>query len=453
MLMNQGLTERDEMPNLIGQRLGQYDIIAPLGEGGMATVYRARQESMRREVAVKVIGSGLANNPEFIRRFQREAQTVARLSSVNILKVFDYGRQDDVVYLVMELLLGGSLSDLLQRGNRLPADQVSKILDQMAAALDYAHREGIVHRDLKPQNVLFDKPGNVILADFGIAKLLTETTELTQNGTVLGTPAYMSPEQWQGDTVDSRADVYALGVIVFEMLTGRVPFQGSTHASVMYMHLRDSPPPLHTLRADLPAGLEPVIGKALAKDPQYRFQSAGDMAAAFKAVLQKRKPTPQPEPRRSAQELTTLIEITPPSVVVPHPPTLQIAPAPKRTGGWAVGLLVLIIVIGAILGFAVLSKLTANTPINTQTTEAPIKTNTEPPQATLTSAPPGAPVVRASLPTSATATPTFTAVLRATSTATAPDSTSTVAALTQPFATITFVIKYLPSPTYLRPGK
>jgi serine/threonine-protein kinase len=198
------------MANLIGQRFGQYDIISLLGKGGMASVYRARQISVDRDVAIKVMKSDLiADDPGFLTRFEREAKTVAALSQAHILKVFDYGQQGDTVYLVMELLTGGSLSSLIRRGP-LAVDHAAQILDQITGALDYAHRRGIVHRDLKPANVLLDEGGDAFLTDFGIAKLLRETTALTQSGVAMGTPAYMAPEQWRGTGLDARADIYAL---------------------------------------------------------------------------------------------------------------------------------------------------------------------------------------------------------------------------------------------------
>ena len=272
------------MADLIGQRLGQYEILSLLGEGGMATVYRARQINMHRDVAVKVIKHHLTDKGEFIKRFEREAQVVASLSHPFILKVFDYGQHEDLIYLVMELLTGGSLSDKIRKGP-LGLPDTTRILEQISSALDYAHRRGIIHRDLKPQNVLLDDDGNAHLTDFGIAKLVTEVTNLTQTGTAMGTPAYMPPEQWQGLALDARTDIYALGVMLFEMLTGYLPFQGETPASVMYKHLQTPPPFLHLARQGLSPALSVVIHKALAKDPDHRFSSAGELATAFKIAI------------------------------------------------------------------------------------------------------------------------------------------------------------------------
>jgi serine/threonine-protein kinase len=273
------------MANLIGQTLGQYQITAFLGRGGMATVYRARQASINRDVAIKVIKPDLVESEEFKVRFTREAQVIATMSHPHILKVFDYGQHGDLVYLVMELLSGGSLADLLRGGGSLSLNEATRLLDQIAGALDYAHRRAIVHRDLKPQNVLLDEDKNAFLTDFGIAKLLGETSALTQSGMAMGTPAYMSPEQWRGQNVDARADVYALGVMLYEMLAGKVPFTGDTPYSMMHMHVFETPPSIRSFRPDLPDSLQNVLNIAMAKERDQRFGTAGEVANAFKAAL------------------------------------------------------------------------------------------------------------------------------------------------------------------------
>jgi serine/threonine-protein kinase len=273
------------MGNLIGQTLGQYQITALLGKGGMATVYRARQSSVNRDVAIKVIKPDLIESEEFKVRFDREAQVIAAMSHPHILKVFDYGQHGDLVYLVMELLSGGSLADLIRSAGKLSLADVARLLDQIASALDYAHRRAIVHRDLKPQNVLLDEERNAFLTDFGIAKLLGETSALTQSGMAMGTPAYMSPEQWRGQAVDARADIYALGVMLYEMLAGKVPFAGDTPYSMMHMHIFQAPPNIRSVRSDLPSAVQGVLNKSMAKDRDSRHGTAGEVAAAFKAAL------------------------------------------------------------------------------------------------------------------------------------------------------------------------
>lgn len=181
------------MINLVGQQLGQYRIIALLGEGGMAAVYRARQETVKRDVAIKVIKTNLVDMEDLVKRFEREAQTVATLSHAHIVKIFDYGRDKNILFIVMELLTGGSVSDVIKRGPMDPK-LVSGILDQVASALDYAHRKGVIHRDLKPENILLDETGNSFLSDFGLAKILNQGMTLTETGVAMGTPSYMSPE-------------------------------------------------------------------------------------------------------------------------------------------------------------------------------------------------------------------------------------------------------------------
>lgn len=282
---HQGLSPKvAPMDALIGTKLGQYEILSRLGEGGMATVYRARQTTIQRDVAVKVIKTDFKDIEDFAKRFDREAQTSASLSHPHILKIFDYGRQGDLVYLVMELVARGSLDSVLRRGV-LSTEDAIKYVAQVGSALDYAHSRGVIHRDLKPSNVLLDEQRNAILTDFGIAKVLHANTRLTQTGAAVGTPAYMSPEQWKGEIVDGRADQYMLAVMAYEMLTGRLPFEGDTSFSLMTMHVMSPPPAIHLARPDLPINLDFTLGRALAKNPDDRFSSAGEFVDAFKQSL------------------------------------------------------------------------------------------------------------------------------------------------------------------------
>ncbi len=303
------------MTELIGQKLGQYDILGVLGEGGMSTVYRGRQLSIQRDVAIKVIKAQKTNDPAFLKRFEQEAQLIASLSHTHIVKVFDYGRQSGLIYLVMELLKGGTLNDLLDKGP-LPPARIFRLMDQVTSALDYAHQKGIVHRDLKPQNLMFDESGNALLTDFGLATLVNQTSAMTQTGLTLGTPAYMSPEQWQHDAVDSRADVYALGVTLFQMLTGKLPFNGDTPYRMMYQHLYENPPSILTYNSRFPPGLDLVIAQALAKDRELRFNTAGELAIAFRAAVaspeRKAAPTaPLPTLVLNSAQMGVLPKITP----------------------------------------------------------------------------------------------------------------------------------------------
>ncbi len=269
------------------QQLGPYEILEPIGRGGMATVYRAHQPSMDRDVAIKIISAELAAEPEFAERFEREARIIARLQHPHILPVFDFGREGEMTYLVMRLMEGGNLAHEL-RGGALPVKRAVELTRQIASALDYAHLRGIVHRDLKPTNVLLDNLGNAYLTDFGIAKMLGggPTTGLTATGAVMGTPTYMAPEQWRAEPIDGRTDIYALGVIVYQMLVGQVPFAAETPHGLMYQHLDMEPPRPHSVKPDLPLSIEPVIDKALAKRPEDRYASAGELAAALEQAIQ-----------------------------------------------------------------------------------------------------------------------------------------------------------------------
>jgi serine/threonine-protein kinase len=292
------------MPNidLVGQRLGQFEIISRYGEGGMATVYRARQLNVDRDVALKVIEPKLAQKDVFNRRFEQESKLVAQLSHPHIVKLFDYGimrgyhlrlinsqfdPKTDIYYYAMELLTGGSLASKIMKGP-LPPAQVGAILNQIGPALDFAHAKGVIHRDLKPANILFDGMGNAFLTDFGIAKLIRESAEtnsLTQEGTTVGTPSYMAPEQWQGENIGPWTDIYSLGVMVYEMLTGKLPFVAGTPYRLLTMHMNDQPPSLHKTNPDLPAGLDDIIAKAMAKKAKDRYMSATALAQAFSQAL------------------------------------------------------------------------------------------------------------------------------------------------------------------------
>lgn len=238
------------MKDLIGSTIGSYQIVDVLGKGGMATVYRARQESMGRKIAIKVVPTDTGPESEMLsQRFEREVHLIAQLQHPQILPVYDYGQTPDFTYLAMRLVETGTLADRLG-SEALDLEQTARILNQLAAALDYAHQNDVVHRDLKPSNVFLDAQNNVYLADFGIAKLLGQVgTQLTSTGYVLGTPAYMSPEQAIDQPVDRRVDVYALGLILFEMLTGRQVFSGSSPISIILKHINEPPPrPVHWRR-------------------------------------------------------------------------------------------------------------------------------------------------------------------------------------------------------------
>jgi tRNA A-37 threonylcarbamoyl transferase component Bud32 len=265
------------------RRIASYTLLEVIGHGGMATVYRANQERLDRTVAIKVLSENLAHSTEFMERFRREARTAANMRHPNVITVHDFGEDErGVPYLVLEYIEGPTLADLMDAG--LDDARIPDLLDQIAAGLDYAHARGVVHRDIKPGNVLFTDDGRAVLADFGLAWLL-EGTKLTLTGGVIGTPEYMAPEQASGEPIDHRTDVYALGVVLYEMLVGERPFVADTPIAVLLMHLQDPAPSVLVARPDLSAAVGLVLEQALIKNPAERYQSAGALARAFRAAL------------------------------------------------------------------------------------------------------------------------------------------------------------------------
>ncbi len=320
------------MDDLIGKQFGPYTLTEKIGEGGMAEVYKGYQRSLNRYVAIKVLRGELARDQEFVTRFQREALAVAKLNHPNILHVYDAGVMDGVYYIAMDYVEGGSLKELIQRGP-LGIEQAVSLTIQLADALDYAHRHDLIHRDVKPSNVLMTSDGRPLLTDFGIAKVLHADSHLTRTGTAIGTPEYMAPEQLQGQQVDGRADIYALGVVLFEMLAGWSPFSAPTPMAAMYKQMNEPPPPLRQVNISIPPWLEAVANKALAKRPEERFQRAGEFAAALQ---QQGMPAPAGARPRAA---------TPAPMPGAGRPTAVERPAKKRRRGLAVPLLIGVIAI------------------------------------------------------------------------------------------------------------
>ena len=281
------------MPNLIGQSLGRYHILEQLGEGGMATVYKAFDTRLERDVAVKVIRVDQfapAVLERILKRFEREAKALARLTHPNIVHINDYGEQDGIPYLVMDYLPGGTLKQRL--GKPIPWQEAARLLIPVAEALEYAHEHGIVHRDVKPSNILLTEKGQPMLTDFGIAKILEseETAELTGTGMGVGTPEYMAPEQSSSKIVDQRADIYSLGIVLYEMVTGRKPFIAETPLAVLIKQASEPLPRPRQYVPDLPEAVEKVLIKALAKKPEDRYQSMGDFANAMERSTERGTP-------------------------------------------------------------------------------------------------------------------------------------------------------------------
>ncbi len=346
-----------------GQVLGQYELQELLGRGGMGAVYRAYQRALKRAVAVKVLPAALAADPDYVARFTREAETAAALEHPHIVPIYDYGVEGGTSYIVMRLLTGGTLADrMAQReatGRPLPSlGEVARLLTQVADAFDYAHRQGVIHRDVKPSNIMFDNQGNAFLVDFGIAKLLEHTAALTSTGTVLGTPLYMAPEQWRAEPPTPATDQYALGVTIFQLLTGQVPFQAPTPYGLMHKHLNEPPPPPHLLRPGLPEALTAILARAMAKSPADRFPTMTALAQAFA-----QHSAGQPDDRET-QFFTVALErrlpsaaFTPPSPPSVRPPggtptALRPAAEPPRRGrsGLVWGALVALIAVVAAVG-------------------------------------------------------------------------------------------------------
>ncbi len=325
--------------NLIGKTLGQFEILDEIGRGGMATVYRARQRSINRIVAIKVLPRALMHDPDFHERFVREVDVVAHLEHPHILPIYDFGEVEGMPYIAMRYLAGGSLSQVIQR--ELPSVRalISPLI-QVAQALDHAHRQGIIHRDLKPGNILLDDAGNAYLSDFGIAKVLN--SRLTGSA-IIGTPAYMSPEQANGLALDARSDIYSMGIVLFALLTGREPFSAETPVALLLKHINEKMPSVLAYRPDLPPAFDDVIAKATAKQPHERYASALDLAAAFQMAAEQaaaapdrplpgaheRRPVPpmsRPTPPRALPPIDA--EAYTPTEAIIRPPTQPVTDVP-----------------------------------------------------------------------------------------------------------------------------
>jgi hypothetical protein len=271
---------------LIGRVVAdRYEIEALLGTGGMSSVYRAHDKLLERPVALKVLHEHFSHDPEYVERFRREARAIAKVSHPNIVTVIDRGEFDESQFIVFEHVPGETLKDVVAREGPLPVEEALAVAHQVARALAYAHERGIVHRDVKPHNVLLDEDGGAKVTDFGLARSLDLEHDITQTGTLLGTCDYISPEQASGQTVDERSDQYSLGVLLYELLTGEVPYPAESYMAAALRHMRDPVPSVRERRPDVPVRVDELVQRAMAKRPEARFPSTAALVAALEACL------------------------------------------------------------------------------------------------------------------------------------------------------------------------
>jgi serine/threonine protein kinase len=335
---------------LIGTNIGGYEILARLGQGGMASVYRARQTSMNRIVALKILPRHFMRDDTYLQRFEREVRIVAQLEHRNIVPVHDYGEHDGQPYIAMRYMSGGSVDDRLRDGP-LDLDTILSIIQQIAPALDYAHSKNVLHRDLKPSNILMDDDGGAYLTDFGIARILgvesNDAVTLTTQG-VVGTPSYMSPEQAQGHALDGRSDIYSLGVTLFEMATGRRPFENETPYGIAVMQVTTPPPSPRNINPEVPGSVEQVVLKALKKRADNRYQTALQLAEALRLAIERPHSLHDTQPRAlpvqqalaASQQANSqqTVPSAPAGVSATPPPPPVYAPPPPSQAQRSVGI-------------------------------------------------------------------------------------------------------------------
>ncbi len=343
----------DDEPRVLGNR---YEITKAIARGGMARVYLARDRSLDRPVAVKELVPEFAADESFVERFRREAQAAANLTHPNIVGVYDWGTQDNTYFIIMEYVDGPVLSKVLRDEGPLHPRRAAELASEVAAALGFAHSRGVVHRDVKPGNVILTSSGQAKVTDFGIARAMSAPEEnLTQAGSVMGTATYFSPEQAQGLQVDQRSDLYSLGVVLFEMVTGRTPFTGETPLAIAYKHVQDQPPAPSTLVSGLPTGLEAVIMKLLRKRPEDRYANAEDLRADLRRFLNGQATLAEQERAAAVGTPTSAVAATGAAVAAAEPaPVAEPDPEPvdeeqSRTGMYLGILVVLLVILAGVL--------------------------------------------------------------------------------------------------------
>ncbi len=341
---------------------GRYRIMRKLGSGGMADVYLAEDEELGRRVAIKILNDRHANDEQFVERFRREAKNAAGLSHPNIVSIYDRGEAEGTYYIAMEYLDGRNLKELVVARGPLPIPDTIEATRQVLAALRFAHRKGVVHRDIKPHNVMADADGRLKVTDFGIAR--AGVSQMTEAGSIIGTAQYLSPEQARGTAVDQRSDLYSIGIVLYEMLTGQVPFTGDSPVEIAMKHLSDTPRPPSLLRPEIPPDLDMVVLRALAKSPEDRFQTAEEMDEELQRVAAGAGVTAETADAATAVLSGTALSNAPTAIVPPRRPpararsSYQYAEAPpRRRPFWPWLLALLLIVLALVAGFYAFGKI------------------------------------------------------------------------------------------------
>ena len=348
------MTTFDTLINMLFD--GRYRIVRKLGSGGMADVYLAEDEELGRRIAIKILNDRHANDESFVERFRREAKNAAGLSHPNIVSIYDRGEAEGTYYIAMEYLDGRSLKELVVARGPLPISDAIDATRQVLAALRFAHRKGVVHRDIKPHNVMADADGRLKVTDFGIAR--AGVSQMTEAGSIIGTAQYLSPEQARGAPVDQRSDLYSVGVVLYEMLTGTTPFSGESPVEIAMKHLSDPPRPPSVERSDIPPDLDMIVLRALAKDPDDRFQTAEEMDAELERVSRGVGVTTETADAATAVLSGAALAAAQTSIIPPRRPPAAgrpgyryAEPPPRRRPVWPWLLALLLVVLAGVAGW------------------------------------------------------------------------------------------------------